>query len=135
MSFRPQLRPGQGFQPFNVYRREGSLTTTGRPHTKAPLVSKGKFYGIISQATPHEKEQWKQLGTPISHTIVQRGTRNRAKANDVLEIITTDFCTGEQTNRRFFVVGEPHDPGELGHFLVYRVEERADLQSEEVTTP
>lgn len=77
---------------------------------------------MITQASPTEMEQHKQLGTPITHTIVQRGTQNRAKATDILVL-------GEgETARRFYVQGEPQNPGELGHFLVYKVEERADLQ-------
>lgn len=121
MSFRPMLRPGQGFKLFTVLRREGGLTNTGRPHTSS-LEVQGEFYGIISQASPKEMEQHKQLGSPITHTIVQRGTKNRAKATDILEL---KQCGCE--TRRFMVKGEPHDPGELGYFLVYKVEERADL--------
>lgn len=119
MSFRGLLRPGQGFKAFQVHRREGGLTDSGRPHT-GKLVPAGEFFGIISQASPTEREQHKQLGNPITHTIVQRGTKNRAKATDMLEL------KGEK--RKFLVIGEPQDPGELGHFLVYKVEERADLQ-------
>lgn len=118
MSFRGLLRPGQGFKPFRVLRRESGVTPKGRPYTDK-LVAKGEFYGIISQASPTEKEQFKQLGTPITHTIVQRGTKDHAKATDVLEL--------EAEGRRFFVQGQPHNPGELNHFLVYHVEERADL--------
>ena len=131
MSFRGLLRPGQGFKPFAVLRRVGGTTETGRPKT-ANLQKQGMFYGIISQATPQEKEQWKQDGHPITHTILQRGTENRAKATDVLELKVTDphaSCDCEnETTRRFLVQGEPQDPGELGHFLIYKVEERADLQ-------
>lgn len=122
MSFRPMLRPGQGFKPFRVLRREGGLTEKGRP-TTSTLKPQGEFLGIISQASPKEIEQHKQLGSPITHTIVQRGTRNRAKATDVLELAQTGGGT-----RRFLVQGEPKDPGELGHFLVYTVEERNDLK-------
>ena len=122
MSFRPMLRPGQGFELFRILRRVGATTSTGRPHTnsKAP---QGEFYGMITQASPKEIEQHKQLGSPITHTIVQRGTEKRAKATDVLELID-----GSEHPRKFLVQGEPHDPGELGHFLVYKVEERNDLQ-------
>lgn len=128
MSFRGHLRPGQGFKPFTVLRRTGAKTVTGRPYTGS-LTAMGTFLGIISQASPHEKDQWKQLGTPITHTIVQRGTKNRAKANDVLELTPPPTCDGgTPKTRRFLVQGEPQDPGELGHFLVYRVEEREDLQ-------
>lgn len=122
MSFRPMLRPGQGFKPFLVLRRVSGTTDTGRPYTnsKAP---QGTFYGMITQADPKEIERHKQLGTPITHTIVQRGTANRAKATDILEL--REGC-GDKS-RYFLVQGEPKDPGELGHFLIYTVEERADL--------
>ena len=122
MSFRPMLRPGQGLKLFRVLNRESGITPGGRPHTKGEVV-KGEFYGMITQASPTEIEQHKQLGHPITHTIVQRGTKNRAKATDILELVE-----GKEKGRRFTVQGEPQDPGELGHFLVYKVEERADLQ-------
>ena len=124
MSFRGHLRPGQGFRPFRVLRRVIGVTEKGRPHT-GELEEAGCFLAIISQASPREQEQWKQLGTPISHTVLQRGTKNRARGNDVLELVQKEGC-GE--TRRFLVQGQPHDPGELGHFLVYHVLERADLQ-------
>ena len=116
--FRSFLRPGQGFRPFEVYERNGGTTPTGRPYTGS-YTSKGSVIGIISQASQQEVEQWKQSGHPITHTIVQRGTMNRAKATDVLML--------KGTERRFLVQGV-HDPGELGHFTVYYVEERIDLQ-------
>lgn len=123
MSFRGLLRPGQGFKPFQVYCRQSGTTNTGRPHT-GDLKLTGEFFGIISQASPKEVAQWKQLGTPITHTIVQRGTKNRAKATDVLVLQATREC---EPRRYFLVQGEPQDPGELGHFLIYKVEERSDL--------
>lgn len=123
LSFRGMLRPGQGFKPFRVLRKAGGLTEKGRP-VGSGLKPQGEFLGIISQASPKEIEQHKQLGTPITHTIVQYGTANRARATDVLEL---PGCSGGKT-RRFLVQGEPKDPGELGHFLIYSVEERADLQ-------
>lgn len=127
MSFRGMLRPGQGFMLFRVLRRASGTTETGRPYTKK-LKPAGAFYGVVSQASPKEKEQWKQLGSPITHTIVQRGTEEHAKANDVLELMPDCPCEFGDQPRRFLVKGKPHNPGELGHFLVYVVEERADLQ-------
>ena len=121
MSFRGHLRPGQGFRPFAVYKRTGEITAAGRPRTGG-YAEAGSIYGILSQASPREQEQWKQLGTPISHTIVQRGTVNRADGNDRLAL------TEDGETRYFQVQGKPHDPGELGHFLVYRVLERRDLE-------
>lgn len=118
------LRPGQGFKRFKILRRVSGTTDTGRPYTSS-LASQGEFYGMITQASPTEIEQHKQLGSPITHTIIQRGTTHRAKATDILEL--GGECSGAQA-RRFMVQGEPQDPGELGHFLIYKVEERADLQ-------
>lgn len=122
MSFRPMLRPGQGFKRFRVLRRVGSVTSGGRPHTNS-LAPQGEFLGMITQASPKEIEQHKQLGHPITHTILQRGTQNRATATDILELVEA----GKEKGRRFLVQGKPQDPGELGHFLVYKVEEREDL--------
>ena len=129
MAFNGLLRPGQGFKPFTVLRRVGATTATGRPYTGSLEIT-GTFLGMISQASPTEKEQWKQLGTPITHTIVQRGTQNRAKATDVLQLEEPlpCGCAGPPKTRRFLVQEEPQNPGELGHFLVYQVEERVDLQ-------
>ena len=118
MSFRPMLRPGQGAKAFRVLRSESGLTEKYRPRTNT-LEPQGEIFGIISQAKQSEKEQGKQSGHPITHTIVQRGTQTRAKPTDVLELTGTD---------RRFLVQDVRDPGELGHFTVYHVEERLDLQ-------
>lgn len=122
------LRPGQGFQPFRVLRRVTTITPSGRPVTGqlqsiADMQEQGTILGIISQASQKEQEQWKQNGHPITHTIVQRGTAGRGRANDVLQMIKP----GEETPRLFLVQGV-QDPGELGHFTVYQVQEREDLQ-------
>lgn len=121
MSFRGLLRPGQGFKPFTVFKRVNGQTETGRP-TVGRLEAQGEFFGIISQASPVEKEQWKQNGHPITHTIVQRGTLNNAVETDVLELDEPN-----RTCKRRFLVQTVQDPGELGHFLIYKVEERNDL--------
>ena len=118
MSFRGLLRPGQGFRPFTILRKQGGTTATGRAKATS-LSPDGELFGIISQAKQNEIEQWKQNGHPITHTIVQRGSKDRAKATDVLEL--------KDTKRRFHIKGV-NDPGELGHFTIYYVEEREDLQ-------
>lgn len=118
MSFRPMLRPGQGFKTFRVLRRESGLTEKGRPYTNA-LKPQGEICGILTKNGESAKDLMKQVVHPITHTIVQRGTQNRAKATDVLEL--------EGTDRRF-LVQNVRDPGELGHFTVYHVEERMDLK-------
>lgn len=127
MSFRPMLRPGQGFQKFLVLREESELSAGGRPYDDG-LKPHGEFFGIISEADPDMKEQFRQRGTPITHTIVQRGTKDRATDKDVLELIPHGCSPAPEKPRRFRVHGKPKDPGELGHFLIYQVEEREDLK-------
>lgn len=121
MSFRGLLRPGQGFKLFTILKRVGGTTKTGRPQTGS-LEPMGEFFGIISQASQREVEQFKQSGHPITHTIIKRGAKNNAVETDILEL-----CE-EGCHPRRFLVQSVQDPGELGHFLVYKVEERADLQ-------
>ena len=125
MSFRPMLRPGQGFKLFRILRRVGSVTPGGRPYTNS-LAPQGEFCGMLTQASPKEIEEHKQQQSPITHTItvLQNSMKHQAKDNDILELVTG--CGGKA--RQFMVKGEPQDPGELGFFLVYKVEERADLK-------
>lgn len=118
MSFRPMLRPGQGFQPFRVLRRVGGLTEKGRPTTSS-LKPIGTFTGIISQDSPTETGEHKQRKSPITYTIVQRGGPIRARDNDILE---------KQDGTRLLVKGDPQNPGDMGLFLVYKAVEGDDLQ-------
>ena len=124
MSFRALLRPGQGFQLFRILRGGGETSKKGRPYTSEHAQS-GTLYGILTEADPKEIDHFKQKGTPITHTILQRGTKDRAKSTDILELPAVN---AESKPRRFRVVGDPKNPGDLGHFLIYRVEERKDLQ-------
>lgn len=121
MSFRAMLRPGRGFKLFRVLRRESGLSATGRPYTGA-LKPKGEFYGMITKTSPTTTEQHKQRGSPTIYTIVQRGTDNAAMDNDILERVEDGY--------RFLVKGDPKDPAGLGHFTVYKVEERDDLHEQ-----
>ena len=118
MYFRTMHRPGEGFKLFKVLRREGGLTEKGRPTTSV-LKPQGTFYGIVSKTDPTDTDQNKQKGSPKNCTIVQRGTQVQARANDILE---------REDGKRFMVKVDPKDPGGLGHFTVYKVEERDDLQ-------
>ena len=118
MIFRAMHRPGEGFKQFTVLRKEGGKTEKGRPTTSV-LKPQGTFYGIVSRTDPTETDQNKQKGSPKNLTLVQWGTKNQARANDILE---------REDGKRYLVKGDPKDPGGLGHFTVYKVEERDDLQ-------
>lgn len=119
--FRGLLRPGQGFKQFIIVRKENGVSPKGRPKKK-DKKPKGVIIGIISQASQSEIAQSKQSGHPITHTIVQRGAIEVAKPTDILVL------RPEEGPERKFYVQTVQDPGELGHFTIYKVEERADLQ-------
>lgn len=125
MTFARRLRPGQGFLLLTVWRKEAALTATGRP-TTGQYVSMGSIYGIITRCGLKEIEQSKQAGHPVTHTVVQSGAKLCAKPTDILEV-KSNKDTGES---RFFYVQTTHDPVEVGHFTVYQVLERGDLQHE-----
>lgn len=119
MFYRTMLRPGQGNKLYRILRGEGGLTAKGRPTTSV-LKPQGEFNAIISQDSPDDTEQHKQPGSPIRYKLIQSGTTPQAKADDILERV--------EDGKRFKVKKDPRNPGSLGHFLVYSVEERDDLQ-------
>lgn len=120
--FHSFLRPGQGFAYFTVLSRQGGITETGRPVAEK-FTPAGQFAGIIMRASHGDivqwkaTEQWKQDGHPVLYKIIQRGTGTQPKPGDMLEI----------GGRKLFVLGV-HDPAGLGHFGIYFVQERKDLQ-------
>ncbi len=117
--FHSFLRPGQGFQCFEIYSADTSVTENGRP-TQISYNSKSHLIGILSQATPEEKQQWSTTEHPITHKIVQRGNCRIAHEQDILKL----------GSRYFYIQREPRNPGDLNHFTVYFCEERKGLNVE-----
>lgn len=126
--FSHRLRPGQGFQSFIIMRDGGGYVSSSGAVMQNRIVGE-TIKGIISQASQREKDEWKQTGHPISHTIVQKGHKNRANAGDFLCLTKRRECdeTMQPQGRMYYIQGT-HDPGELGHFTVYYVEERLDME-------
>ncbi len=114
------LRPGQGFQRFTIWERNGTISDNGRWIAES-LTPKGELIGIISQSTPSEQAHWKQLGHSITHKVIQISTEMSAKPTDILELQTS-------AKKRLFLVQNVRNPAELGRFKVYFTEERSDLQ-------
>jgi len=120
------LRPGQGFRRFTVLSRGGAVAANGRPLT-ASLTPAGTVAALMMRASHGEIEQWKSRNQfsqeihPVTHKIIQYGTRFRARPSDVLVF-------SENGNTRRFLIKGVHNPGELSHFIVYFAEEREDLQ-------
>ncbi len=118
---RTRLRPGQGFQRFNVLSNEGGLSERGRP--LKTFMPAGEIVGMLTVASVGEMQQWrgkelnKQDAHPMFYKIIQQGNENRAKYGDVLVL-----------GKRRFTIKGIHNPASLDHFTVYFAEEREDLQ-------
>ena len=107
------LRPGNLYKDFTVEKKDRTVSSRGRAKS-GYSDDGGTIRGILAEAKPQEKERWRQLQHPISHTIVQRG---KPKAVPEDRLIFGD--------RIFFVQGVD-EPGALGLWTIYYVEERFD---------
>ena len=73
------------------------------------------IHAVLAQATPQEKARWEQIQHPITHDCGPGATRKAAE--------TDQLTCG---NRKFYVQGVD-EPGQLGLYTIYYVEERADV--------
>lgn len=107
------LMPGNLYKDFTVEKKDRTVSSRGR--AKSGYSDDGvTVRGILAEAKPQEKERWRQLQHPISHTIVQKG---KPKAAPEDRLIFGD--------RIFFIQGVD-EPGALGLWTIYYVEERFD---------
>ena len=106
------LLPGNMFKDFLVESNDEYVGALGRPkgnYTDSDRILKG----CLANATQNDRERWKQLQHPITHTIVQAGPP-MAKAEDRLIL-------GE----RVFTVHAVDDCGALGITTIYYAQEGA----------
>ena len=74
---------GQQLRTYDVYRKESRKDSKGRvvyDYGEEPI---GRIKASISTATQKEVEKYKQMGHPITHTLVQQ-LRTIVKAEDKL---------------------------------------------------
>lgn len=108
------LRPGNLYKDFIIEKKGATINSRGRAKREYDSNAGESIRAILAEAKPEEKERWRQLQHPISHTIVQKGTP-KAAAEDRLAF----------GNRMFFIQGVD-EPGALGLWTIYYVEERFD---------
>lgn len=114
MNGRMYLRPGNMLKDFEVCKRSGSVTATGR--VKPEFHKTGEIIrGVLSDAYPEEELRWSQNQHPITHKIVQKGPA-KAQAGD-------ELTHGE----RVFLVQGADNVSELGMVTIYYVQERSDV--------
>lgn len=110
------LRPGNMFKRFIIENNEETVGEFGRPKAAYSDEPDKELKGCLADATENDRERWKQLQHPITHTIVQRGLP-LAKEED--RLILSD---------RVFIVHAVDDCGSLGITTIYYAEERKDLK-------
>lgn len=106
------LRPGNLYKDFFVAKCTSGVDGKGRPVKKYDSDHSVVIHAVLAQATPQEKARWEQIQHPITHTIVDRGHPKAAE--------TDQLTCG---NRKFYVQGVD-EPGQLGLYTIYYVEER-----------
>ena len=116
--FQANLLPGQGFQPFTVWKARNGVTDTGRAQKGNPEQTDMIFNGILTSASQKEVDQWKQNGHPITHKIIEYSAMVKAGATDYLVL---------EDGREFYVQGTKN-PGDLNITMIYFVEERNDIK-------
>lgn len=108
------LRPGNLLRDFVVEKQVESASDVGR--LQRYFLPTGKMLtGVLSEASQDERFMWKQRQHPISHKIVQNGSKQIADIGDRLSLGT----------RIFYVQGRD-DISALGISTIYYVEERID---------
>lgn len=108
------LRPGNLYKDFTIEKKDAVITSRGRAKREYDSETGGQVRGILAEAKPEEKERWRQLQHPITHSIVQRGTP-KAAAEDRLVF-----------GDRIFYIQGVDEPGALGLWTIYYAEERFD---------
>lgn len=106
------FRPGNQLKAFEAFRDTAHVSPTGRPSNTGPPESIGAFNATLADATPAEIDRWKQVDHTITHQIVQRGT-SKARSGDYLVY----------AGRKFYIEGIDN-PGEIGFFTIYFVNEK-----------
>lgn len=98
------LVPGEQELPFSVKRKS---STTINERTYYDEIQVGSIEGTISDASQHQKYEWKQMNHPITHTIVVHG---------VCDVVAEDILMDAQ-KLNYHVQGVSNPSG-LGFFTI-----------------
>ena len=107
------LKPGNLIKDL-VVEQKSVTTEHGRPRSVFDAEHTEHIKGVLSSASPTEKERWAQLQHPITHELVQRG-EPKAKPEDRMIM----------GGRTFYVQGVDHI-ADIGVATIYYLEERSD---------
>lgn len=97
---------------FQVERKKTGLN--GKGARAATWIEVGTLRGVLADASPHDRLQWKQMQYPVTHQIVQPGAPQTKQGDRLL-----------YNGRKFYVQGV-ENPGELNAWTIIMCEERED---------
>lgn len=109
------LRPRGIFEKFCVAERKTHLDEIGRTRVEFEETDRILF-GVISTVSQYEREKWSGLKREVTHQIIQKLGERRVQIGDML-------IKGD----RKYLVQAAENPGGIGQFLVYYVNERFDI--------
>jgi hypothetical protein len=112
------MAPGRENRDFTVSRPSVRSTENAREGLPDEYIAIGTIRGVMAQANSQEISKWQQLNHPITHKIIMSG-------KPAIDIRPDDVF--EYGNRRFFNRAIPYDVGDLGHYLIFYCNERADI--------
>lgn len=109
------LRPRSIFEKFLISEKISRLDERGRETVEFKPTGE-EIFCAVSTTTPYEREKLKSLKHEITHELVQRYGRAKAKVGDMLI-----------NGTRRFLVEAVDNPGGVGFWFVYRCSERFDI--------
>ena len=109
------LRPRQIFEKFLVEEKINRLDARGRQAVEFKATGE-EIFCVVTKAEAKEIEKLKSLKHEISHVLVQRYGRFKAKVGDLLI-----------GGSRRFLVEALDNPAGVGFWQVYFCKERCDL--------
>jgi hypothetical protein len=111
------MMAGQEFRDFDVLRPESRETENSR-NVINDYKKVGILRAVLAVAKPLEKEQWRQLGHPITHKIIMQHKSS-------FDVLPGDIF--ERAGRRFYNQTLPYNVGDLGHWTIFYCDERTDV--------
>ena len=116
------LLPGQELREFDVWKIETRGTDIGREGLINDYVKLGTLRAILAQARPEEIQRWRQLGHPVSHKVIMQHIPPFAvNAGYVFE--------QKSSGQRFYVSTLPYEPGGIGHWTIFYLNDRRDVSN------
>jgi head-tail adaptor len=112
------LQTGNLFKDFTIEKKSEGTTARGRVKASYDRSEGTQLRAVLADADPQEKERWQQQQHPITHIITQRGAPLAEEGDRLI------------FGQRIFYIQGVDDPGSLGIWTIYYVQERSDTHGD-----